>query len=188
MENLIKIQTEIKVSKDKENTFGKYKYRNCESICEALKPLLKKYNCCITMYDDLSLLGENLVLTANIVFQDPSNNFIMPVKSSVIVDDHKGMSTEQECGSASSYARKYALSGLLLLDDNQDPDEMQPKQENQLKSVDTLKKELAKIESVEELSAWKNANIKQMKGELRAFAIAKFKELTAEQDNESTNN
>lgn len=177
MENLIKIQTEIKVTKDKENTFGKYNYRNCESICEALKPLLEKYNCCITMYDDLSLLGDKLILTANIVFQDPSNNFMMPVKSSVIVDDHKGMSTEQDCGSASSYARKYALSGLLLLDDNKDPDEMQSKQENQTKSIEELKKELAKIESVDELSTWKNANIKQMKGELRKLAIEKYNEL-----------
>lgn len=182
MENLIKIQTEIKVTKDKENTFGKYKYRSCDNICEALKPLLKKYNCCITMYDDLSMLGDKLILTANIVFQDPSNNFMMPVKSSVIVDAHKGMSKEQECGAASSYARKYALSGLLLLDDNQDPDEMAPKQEGQTKSVDALKKELAKIESVKELSAWKNANIKQVKGELRELAIAKYEELKAEEN------
>lgn len=188
MENLINIQTEIKVAKDKENTFGKYKYRNCESICEALKPLLNKYNCCITMYDDLTMLGEKLMLTANIVFQDPCNGFMMPVKSSVIVDSHKGMSTEQDCGAASSYARKYALSGLLLLDDEQDVDEMQPKQDGKTKSVDTLKKELAKIESVKELSAWKNANIKQIKGELRELAIAKFEELKAEQNNESINN
>lgn len=188
MENLIKIQSEIKVSKDQINTFGKYKYRNCESICEALKPLLKKYNCCVTMYDDLAMLGDKLILTANIVFHDPGNNFIMPVKSSVIVDDHKGMSTEQQCGSASSYARKYALSGLLLLDDNKDPDELQPRQEKQTKSVNELKQELSKIASVEELSSWKNANIDKIKGELRELAIAKFKELKSEQNNGNNNN
>lgn len=186
MENLIKIQSEIKVAKDKENKFGEFKYRSCENICEALKPLLKKYNCCITMYDDMTMLGEKFILTSNIVFHDPSNGFMMPVKSSVIIGEHKKMTSEQECGTASSYARKYALSGLLLLDDNKDPDEMAPKQENQTKSVYELKKELAKIESVKELSAWKNANIKQIKGELRNLAIAKYEELKAEQ-NEITN-
>lgn len=175
MENLIKIQTEIKVTKDKENSFGKYKYRNCENICEALKPLLKKYNCCITMYDDLSMIGDKLMLTANIVFQDPSNGFMMPVKSSVIVDDHKGMSTEQECGSASSYARKYALSGLLLLDDNQDPDEMKPKENND----EELLVEIANIQNVPQLTEFKQKHANDIgRATIRNAALAKYNELT----------
>lgn len=188
MENLIKIIEQIKVNKSNFNEFGKFKYRSCEDICNALRSILPKFGALVTLTDEVTH-EENgdYTLTAVATFRD-TTGFELSTTATVVVDNHKGMSREQEFGAASSYARKYALAGLFLLDDEKDADTMSPKQEGLTKSVDDLKTELSKIESVKELSAWKNANIKRVKGELRELAIAKFEELKSEQNNGSTNN
>lgn len=145
MENLIKIQTEVTANKSQTNKFGGYKYRSCEDICEAIRPLMKKYNCSFFMSDTLQMVGEKMTLTATVTFADPKNQFTLSNSSTVVVDSHKGMSTEQSCGAASSYARKYALAGLLMLDDNQDPDATNTHGKEETKTKAAPKKQTAEV-------------------------------------------
>lgn len=141
MENLVKIQNELKVPKGNFNSFGKYKYRSCEDILEAVKPLLKKYNCTLKLSDEMVLIGSKIFLKSVATIKDNSLN-----ESAVgfaETSEHKGMSAEQTTGTASSYARKYALNGLFLIDEtNQDPDSQKP-----------IVKELTLAEKVENAKA-----------------------------------
>lgn len=132
MDKLIKIQSELKAPKDLTNKFGGYKYRSCEKILEAVKPLLKKHGCLMTLTDDVvERNGQNYV-KATARFMD--GDFV--VESSALARDgleKKGMDASQVTGSASSYARKYALNGLFLIDDSAieetpDPDSLPPEE------------------------------------------------------------
>ena len=128
LESLIAIQSELKVPKGNYNSFGKYKYRSAEDILEAVKPLLKKYNVVLTMTDDIVPIGNKLFLkaTANLTNQTTK----LEIFGFAEMGEHKGMSSEQCTGTASSYARKYALNGLFLIDETEaDPDHDNKKQE-----------------------------------------------------------
>lgn len=123
MEKLTLIQSELKAPKGQYNSFGKYKYRSCEDIQEAVKPLLKKYNVSLTLSDDLQLIGERyyIKVVATLICNE--------TKESVCVtsfareeENKKGMDGSQVTGASSSYARKYALNGLFLIDDTKDSD------------------------------------------------------------------
>jgi hypothetical protein len=128
MENLVKIQNELKVPKENVNAFGKYKYRSAEDILEAVKPLLLKYNCTLTLSDEIILVGTKIFVKARAKFSDGTNTEI--VNGFAETSEHKGMSAEQTTGTASSYARKYALNGLFLIDETeQDADSQKPKDE-----------------------------------------------------------
>jgi hypothetical protein len=119
--SLIKIQQELKVPKGNYNSFGKYKYRSCEDILEALKPLLTKHSAILTISDSIELLGSNLIskATAKIIIEEKEYTSF----GFAGIAEHKGMSVEQCYGTASSYSRKYALNGLFLIDETQqDPD------------------------------------------------------------------
>ena len=119
---LILIQMELKAPKDKTNTFGKYKYRSCESILEAVKPLLAKYNCKLILTDESKELCGVPVVIAIAEFVDSLGNKTI-VKSEAGVElNKKGMDVAQTFGASSSYARKYALNGLFLIDDTKDAD------------------------------------------------------------------
>lgn len=124
MEKLIKIQSELKVPKGNYNSFGKYKYRSAEDILEAVKPLLLKHNCMLTLNDSIEAVGNKIFLQAAAIFSDlsdPKDNIL--VCGYAELGEHKGMSSEQATGTASSYARKYALNGLFLIDETEaDPD------------------------------------------------------------------
>lgn len=120
------IQTELKSPKSKTNTFGKYKYRNCEDILEAVKPLLEKHGCVLTLSDEIKeicgVIFVEVTATLEDLTSDKEENFVQ-VKSQAGIDIHKkGMDIAQTFGSSSSYARKYALNGLLLIDDTKDAD------------------------------------------------------------------
>ena len=120
-ERLIAIQNELKVPKGNYNSFGKYKYRSAEDILEAVKPLLNKYGLTLTLSDDVVMVGNKLFIksTANISLYSES----ISVNGFAEMSEHKGMSSEQCTGTASSYARKYALNGLFLIDETEsDPD------------------------------------------------------------------
>lgn len=124
-EKLAKIQQELKVGKTQRNTFGGYNFRNCSDILEAVKPLLLKYNCLILLSDTINMVGENnyVTATATIIDCDDSNQMIYNQASAREPDSLKGQSPAQITGGSSSYARKYALSGLLAIDDStDDPD------------------------------------------------------------------
>lgn len=121
MEKLIKIQEELKAPKSQYNSFGKYKYRNCEDILEAVKPLLAANGCTLTISDEIKQVGDLIYVEATATFSDGQNNAI--VKAQAGIDpNRKGMDISQSFGSSSSYARKYALNGLFLIDDSKDQD------------------------------------------------------------------
>lgn len=123
MKELIKIQSELKAPKSQFNSFGKYKYRNCEDILEALKPLLLKYECTLTIYDQVKQVGDLVFIdsTATIYSKDGGSQWA--TAQAGIDPNRKGMDIGQSFGASSSYARKYALNGLFLIDDSAlDPD------------------------------------------------------------------
>lgn len=122
-EKLLAVQTELKAPKGQTNSFGKYKYRSCEDILEAVKPLLKKYKAAIVISDDLILIGDRFYVEAIATFYDVENE--ASVKNTAFAresENKKGMDDSQVTGATSSYARKYALNGLLLIDDTKDAD------------------------------------------------------------------
>jgi len=122
LDDLVAIQHELKAPKDKTNTFSNYKYRSCESILEAVKPLLHKYGCKLTLSDDSKEMCGIPVVIAIATFTDSKGNQTV-VKAEAGVDiNKKGMDVAQTFGASSSYARKYALNGLFLIDDTKDAD------------------------------------------------------------------
>jgi hypothetical protein len=125
MKELILIQNELKAPKSQFNAFGKYKYRNCEDILESLKPLLLKYECTLTMEDEVKEVGGIVFIetTVSIQIDKEGRTEGRAVTAQAGIDiNRKGMDVAQSFGSSSSYARKYALSALLLIDDTKDPD------------------------------------------------------------------
>ena len=134
MEELIKIQTELKAPKNLYNSFGKYKYRNAEGIMEAVKPLLKKYNCYLTLCDDIYMIGDRYYLRATATFVNKEGKSVVVTALAREDDNKKGMDGSQITGTASSYARKYALNGLFLIDDTKDADTDEYKVESEAKA------------------------------------------------------
>ena len=122
-EVLTKIQTELKAPKSQFNKFGGYNYRSCEDILEAVKPLLAKYNACLTISDEIRTNehAERVYVQATVVFRYGEERLEVQALARE-AESKKGMDEAQITGAASSYARKYALAGLFLLDDNKDPD------------------------------------------------------------------
>ena len=122
MKELIAIQAELKAPKGQTNKFGGYKYRSCEDILEAVKPLLRKYNAALTLTDDIIQIGGDVFVKATATFYAESS---APVAVSAFARhprEKKGMDDSQITGAASSYARKYALNGLFCIDDTRDAD------------------------------------------------------------------
>lgn len=121
MNKLLAIQRELKAPKGNYNSFGKYRYRSCEDILEAVKPLLEKYDCLLTLSDRPVVQNDwhYIQATATIRFDDQAIEVTAYARES---EDKKGMDSSQITGTASSYARKYALNGLFLIDDTKDAD------------------------------------------------------------------
>lgn len=120
-DKLVKIQNELKAPKNQFNAFGKYKYRNQEDILEAVKPLLFKYGLSLTITDEIHEVGSLIYVQAEAVITD-GENFVSTTAQAGIDPNRKGMDIAQSFGSSSSYARKYALNGLFLIDDTKDAD------------------------------------------------------------------
>ena len=121
MDYLVNIQNELKAPKNEFNSFGKYNYRSAESILEALKPLLKKYNCYLTITEKTEEIAGYLVLTSKVTISDGDKTIFVEAQAGVN-PERKGMDIAQSFGSSSSYAKKYALGNLFLLDDTKDAD------------------------------------------------------------------
>ncbi|MGN1029751.1 MAG: ERF family protein [Bacilli bacterium] len=123
LEKLMNIQNELQAPKNQFNGFGKYNYRNCEDILEALKPYLKKYNCVVTLNDELIIIGDRYYVKATATIKDTESE---ATESTIAFareeETKKGMDGSQVTGASSSYARKYALNGLFAIDDNKDSD------------------------------------------------------------------
>lgn len=118
-EKLIKIQKALKAPKNQLNKFGGYKYRSCEDILEAVKPLLT--DATLVLSDKLVVIGDRYYVEATASFEDKEETIVTHAYAREAVDK-KGMDESQITGAASSYARKYALNGLFLIDDTKDAD------------------------------------------------------------------
>jgi hypothetical protein len=121
---LVKIQAELKAPKNQMNAFGKYKYRSAEDIIEAVKPILFKNNCALLISDEIVQVADRVYVKATAMLIDESNEDL-PIKVYGWAREEevkKGMDAAQITGSASSYARKYALNGLFAIDDTKDAD------------------------------------------------------------------
>jgi hypothetical protein len=121
---LVKIQAELKAPKNQLNAFGKYKYRSAEDIIEAVKPILFKNNCALLISDEIVQVADRVYVKATAMLID-ENNEELPIQVYGWAREEevkKGMDAAQITGSASSYARKYALNGLFAIDDTKDAD------------------------------------------------------------------
>lgn len=117
------IQMTLKAPKGQYNSFGKYHYRSCEDILEALKPLLSAQQCTLTVRDEIAVIGDRYYVKATATLYDMnSNDYIEGVAYARESEKKTGMDESQITGTASSYARKYALNGLFCIDDTQDAD------------------------------------------------------------------
>lgn len=121
--SLMAVQAELKAPKGQHNSFGKYDYRSAEDIIEAVKPLLKDNGLFLNMSDEVVLVGDRYYIKATVKVVDVVTG--ESVQTSALAREaaqKKGMDESQVTGTASSYARKYALNGLFAIDDNRDAD------------------------------------------------------------------
>lgn len=117
------IQSSLKAPKGQTNKFGGYKYRSCEDILTAVKPLLAEWSCSISISDDMVEVGSRVYVKSVVhLYDSDSADFITAQAFAREAENKKGMDDAQITGSASSYARKYALNGLFAIDDTKDPD------------------------------------------------------------------
>ena len=123
LKKLVSVQTKLKAPKSNYNSFGKYKYRSCEDILEAVKPLLQAEGCTLHISDEVVLIGDRYYIKATATFIDCETAASVSVSALAREsEDKKGQDSSQVTGTASSYARKYALNGLFLIDDTKDAD------------------------------------------------------------------
>ena len=161
-QRLIKVQSELNAPKNLYNNFGKYKYRNLEGILEAVKPLLAKYDLVLKIKDKVTLIGDRYYIEAVAVIRDALTGEVVDEATALAreAQSKKGMDESQVTGTASSYARKYCLNGLFLIDDTKDADtdehhnqthrpQPQPRQVNRPQML-TSKPTEAQIKQLEE--------------------------------------
>ena len=155
-EKLMRIQTEIKAPKNLYNSFGKYKYRNAEGICEAVKPYLQKEKCNLTLNDEIIEVGGRVYVKATATLTDCETSECIEAKAFARESfEKKGMDDSQITGTASSYTRKYALNGLLLLDDTKDADTDEYKKQTEGKT-----EEAEDMKKTEEIGNMKISDVK----------------------------
>lgn len=187
---LMAVQADLKAPKNQRNNFGKYNYRSCEDIVEAVKPLLKENGLFLTMSDDIVQIGDRYYVKATVSVTDIVTG--ESVQTSALAREaaqKKGMDESQVTGTASSYARKYALNGLFAIDDTKDADTDQYKQqtkapvkasqnEDMAKVKKQLKSEVDRIgctwDEVKAISA-----VKLGKTETKKMSVGEVSELTA---------
>ena len=139
-EKLLYIQQHLKAPKGQYNEYGNFKYRSCEDIQEAVKPLLKDVRAVLLITDKVELIGERYYIVANVILQDTeSDEHIINTAYARETDIKPKMDAAQITGSSSSYARKYALNGLFCIDDTKDPDSMDNSKNNVEKPGNTPK-------------------------------------------------
>ena len=146
MKELISIQSELKASKSQFNAFGKYKYRKAEDILEAVKPLLSKHTCFLTLSDEVQSINGRFYIKATAAIKSSSGEVVAVTAYAREEESKKGMDGAQVTGAASSYARKYALNGLLAIDDTDDSDSHPEPMQKAVLSDDRLSKGIESVE------------------------------------------
>ena len=166
---LIAIQSELKAPKNQFNSFGKYKYRSAEDILEAVKPLLKKYNCYLTITETTQEIAGYLVLNSKVSISDGETNMSVEAQAG-INPERKGMDIAQSFGSSSSYAKKYALGNLFLLDDTKDADS------NKVNEPIAKKEKLDEVKFKAMLKALEEGKAEAVKEKLPNYILSKSQE------------
>lgn len=165
MDCLRSIQCELKAPKGQYNSFGKYSYRSCEDILEAVKPLLDKYKATVYITDEVVSVGDRIYVKATATFVDKDGKEVSVSAFAREPVARKGMDEAQVTGATSSYARKYALNGLFLIDDTKDADTDENRNETEARSKasgsDTPKSDAPKVqrpnytaEQIEKMKKW----------------------------------
>ena len=140
MNTLQTIQQKLKAPKNQHNKFGGYYYRNCEDILEAVKPLLNETNSTLILDDDVVCVGPMVFVVANATLTDSEGKVWTAQAFARHAEDQKGMMDSQLTGATSSYARKYALNGLFLIDDTKDADTLNNGEAKKTPKAETPKK------------------------------------------------
>lgn len=160
---LIKVQSELKAPKGQYNSFGKYAYRSAEDILESVKPLLAANGLSMTINDEIGEVCGIPYVESHVVVMNGTDSYAVTAQAG-IDPNRKGMDIAQCFGASSSYARKYALNGMFLIDDNKDPDATNthgaaaPKRtQSAPKTSDTFQKALDYIKSAKNTSAKETA-------------------------------
>lgn len=171
-QKLLAIQNELKAPKSQFNKFGGYSYRSCEDILEAVKPLLVKNNATIILQDKIELIGDRYYIKATARFIDAESGETIETEALARESENiKGMQASQITGATSSYARKYVLGSLLLLDDCKDADAIHGKEDNnksqshsQIDTTSTRKlsdKQLARLFALGYKAGFNNDKVKE---------------------------
>lgn len=202
-EKLMNIQAELNVPKSNYNEFGKYHYRSCEDILEALKPLLKKYKVSLILSDEVVQIGDRYYIQSTATLIDAENE-VSPLTGQGIIksiayaredEQKKGMDASQLTGSTSSYARKYALNGLFAIDDTKDSDATNKhdtgqtkKPKEQTKKTDDTENDLAsekQLKCIYALAKQKNYSSESMASYIKeVYGKNSSKELTKKEASE----
>ncbi|MBP3573232.1 MAG: ERF family protein [Prevotella sp.] len=196
MEALKKIQQELKAPKNQVNNFGGFNYRSAEDILEAVKPLLAKHDAEMILYDEIIEVGGRVYVKATVEISDGKQTIKATACAREPLQKTK-MDEPQITGTASSYARKYALNGLFLIDDTKDPDTNEYKQQTEAKQQASEKKQQggtkqsskqqaaggqkiskATVQTLDGLIKQTNSDYKKL---LEFFKVGKLEDLTAEQ-------
>ena len=169
-EKLLNIQQELKAPKNQYNDFGKYNYRSCEDILEAVKPLLQKHKVVMTLSDEVIEVGNRVYVRAAATLTDAEGEeHFTNTAWAREPQDKKGMDDSQITGTASSYARKYALNGLFLIDDAKDSDVTNDGSDDKITEV--------QLKSVR-MSIEKNPGAMTEEGICKYFKIEKLEDMT----------
>lgn len=155
---LSEVQKKLNVPKNNYNEFGKFNYRSCEDIVEAVKPLLAENGLTMTISDELVMVGDRYYIKANVAIIDIETGEKHEVTAYAReAEQKKGMDESQITGASSSYARKYALNGMFAIDDTKDADAMETETKKQTKKTT---QEQIKAETIDEIMAAINENEK----------------------------
>lgn len=137
---IVLLQNELYAPKNQFNKFGGYRYRNCEDIYNAVKPLLRKYLMTLRMTDNIVLIGDRYYVVTNAILEDAMSNEVVSNTAYAREEEtKKGQDGSQITGASSSYARKYALNGLFLIDDVKDSDTTNTETKVPFKNEDIMK-------------------------------------------------
>lgn len=173
MKELNTIQSLLKAPKDQYNKFGNYKYRNCEDILEAVKPLLFSQSCTLTISDEIVMIGTRYYVRATATIKNANGETETTTAYAREDESKKGMDASQITGSTSSYARKYALNGLFCIDDTKDSDSLN----NECLSNNQLEKDNRKLLpkekfNDEDLMKWIYQKLEKAKSENKRLSLS----------------
>lgn len=178
MKELLDIQSELKAPKGQYNSFGKYKYRSAEDILEAVKPICVKHGCELTLSDEIVYVGDRYYIKATAKLEREGSSPVTVTAYAREAETKKGMDESQITGTASSYARKYALNGLFCIDDTKDADT--DAYEHQQNSARKEPSKLSKDELIDKIVALCDAKRLRVSDICKTAKVNELTDLTKE--------